>query len=161
MIDPNSVVGELLEKGQNTTKAQVGDIANRLKGQIIGDEKKPSQTSVQDRNPQADALAAEQTQEMVKDLYSPSTQKTPVASVQNDAVQLANVRKQLQSMHQSTYVDPLFSYENKKREPTKAEEKEQDERQKMQELAVVQEKKNKDSALQMKQRSIETRMTGE
>ena len=159
MIDPNNQLGEIIEKGQNTTAAQVSDIAQRLKGQVLGSDKKTPQ--VQPETLPQDIGSSDRTTEMVKDLYSPSTSTTPVASVQADTQKLASVRQQLQAMHRQTYSDPLFDYEKRKPEPTKAEEQEQEEKNKLQELAQKQEKKDNDIALQRAKTSIEARVSSE
>jgi hypothetical protein len=123
MIDPNGVVGELLEQGQQVTKAQASDLANRLKGQVVGGNVNQAAQSHQapisqdmSSSVSEDELAAQRTKEMVNDFYSPS-EPTATATVNPnaDAEKLSDVRRQLQQMHRSTYYDPLFAYENKKR----------------------------------------------
>ncbi len=157
MIDPNNQLGEIIEKGQNTTTAQVSDVAQRLKGQVLGGDKKDPQVNQDKQSPEA--ISNDRTNEMIKDLYSPSESSVPVASVQADAQKLSNIRKQLQELHMQTYAGPLFDYERKKPEPTKAEEKEQEEKGKLQELAQKQAKKDNDIAVMRAKTSIETRVS--
>lgn len=173
-MDPNSKIGEVLEKGQQITDTAVSDVATSVKGQIIG-EKKPvanqtQQISPQPQNtPQANTDEAsvvpqaeqEWTKEVVQDFYSQSdqvTQTTPAQSAANDEANLAKTReelKQYQNLHKEVYYDPLFAYENKKPEPSKAEEAEEEKQVKMQELAQKQAKKDQDIAVQRAQTTVE------
>ncbi|PIR80419.1 MAG: hypothetical protein COU25_00215 [Candidatus Levybacteria bacterium CG10_big_fil_rev_8_21_14_0_10_35_13] len=174
-MDPNSKVGEILEKGQQITDTAVSDVATSVKGQIIG-EKKPVaasqntasvaaspavQNAPQEALVNTDAGSNERTREVVSDFYSPSggvVVPAPSVSAQNEEAQLAKTREELkryQNQHNETYYDPLISYEQKKPELTKADEAEKDQQVKMQELAQKQAKKDEDQAVKKAQTTVE------
>ena len=175
MIDPNSQIGEILEKGQKVTDTAISDVATSVKGQIIGEKKPatqtqntsqiaqpPAQVQSQDVNTASEAMAAaEQTKEVVADFYSQSDQvvnTAPAQSAATDEANLAKTREELkkhQDLHRQTYYDPLFAYENKKPEASIAEEAEEEKQVKMEELATKQAKKDKDIAVQRDQRTVE------
>jgi hypothetical protein len=163
MLDPNSQIGEIFEKGQSTTQGQVGDIAKRVKGQVLGGDKKtPAKTSQADNQnasqQKTETVASEdRTKEVVKDFYSPTEQTTtPVKPVgESDPEKIEKIRKQLADLHNTTYYDPLFAYEHKKEEPTKQEEKEKEEKEKMQDLQIAKDKKAQDIAVQMASQKTE------
>lgn len=165
MDKPGGLVGEFIEKGQKTTSNVVSDIADSVSEQV-GVAKPTSQQqaagsssgqvgqSQQDPNAQG-AEVSEATKEIVEDFYAPSDKNpnTLQSSSQNQNPttdtqdKLARVRQELLQQHTSEYYDPLFAYENKKPEATKADVIEQEDYKKMQELALDQQKKNEDIAL--------------
>ena len=179
MIDPNSQIGEILEKGQKVTDTAISDVATSVKGQIIGEKKPatqtqntsqiaqpPAQVQSQDVNTASEAMAAaEQTREVVADFYSQSDQVVQAAPSQSsaaDEANLAKTREELkkqqelyQSLHKQVYYDPLFAYENKREEKSKAQEIEEEKQVKMQELAQTQAKKDKDLAVRKAQTTVE------
>lgn len=177
MIDPNSQVGEILEKGQKVTDTAVSDVTTSLKGQILGDKKPANQAQntsqnaqplpqaqipSQDVNTASEAMAAqESTKEVVSNFYSLSdqtTQQTPSQSAAEDQANLVKTReelKQYQDLHKEVYYNPLFAYENKKEEKSKAQEIEEEKQVKMQELAQTQAKKDQDIAVQRAQTTVE------
>ena len=177
-MDKNSVFGEVLEKGQtavtnavtNTANNTANDISQTIAEQVGIAAKSQVQQSGQSQSSQATgagdniggANPSEATREIVEDFYSPSDN---VSSNNNQAplqtsepqtqAKLASVRKQLQNQHDEVYYDPLFSYENKKPEPSKADVIEQEESQKMQALAIEQQKKDGDIAKTRAQIAVE------
>ena len=181
MIDPNSQIGEILEKGQKVTDTAISDVATSVKGQIIGEKNPAGQTQnisqitqpppqaqipSQDTNTASEAMAAaEQTREVVADFYSQSDQVVQAAPSQSsaaDEANLAKTREELkkqqelyQSLHKQVYYDPLFAYENKREEKSKAQEIEEEKQVKMQELAQTQAKKDKDLAVRKAQTTVE------
>lgn len=171
-MDPNSVVGELFEKGQNTTQTTVSDVTNAVKSQILGDEKKSPVKDVswnlppQPVNPET-VVSDDGTKEFVKDFYAPTdtlAQAPQSASDKADQDQLAKTRSELQlfqSQHKDVYYDPLFAYENKKPQEEERPAEKAD-RQKMEDLKTDSEKKTKndeDIAVQIAQKGVETRVS--
>jgi hypothetical protein len=172
MDKPGGLVGELIEKGQKTTSNTVSDIADTFAEQVgvppktgssqnnqLGNQQKASQdqTAVSQSSLQG-AEVSEATKEIVEDFYAPSD--TSSNSSQNSSepqtqAKLAKVRQELLQQHKTEYYDPLFAYENKKQEPTKAEAMEQEENRKMQELQINQQKKNEDISITRAQIAIE------
>lgn len=149
-MNPNDVVGELIEKGQNAAtsavKSTVSDISDSVSGQV-GIKTEPttnsntqSQNQPKDQVPQqgeSGQIQTERTKEMVKDFYSPSDDL--IQSSQQPATdeqQLAQVRQKLQQeLHNETYYQPLFSYEhNLKKTESKSEELEREKKEEMAEL---------------------------
>lgn len=168
-MDPNSQIGELFEKGQNATQSTVSDVANALKGQVLGD-KKPTPSSQNSTSQSQQPVSSESvqnstdhTKEVVGDFYAPSENTLRQAqnsqSLQNDQANLVKIRQELQSLHNEVYYKPLFAYENKKQQE---EERPADkaEKQKMEDLKEEQEKRAKgdqDIAVQRAQKGVETR----
>ena len=170
-MDKNSIIGEVLEKGQNAVANTMSNTATNTASDIsqtvseqLGFKSKTSQTQNVNQtqafsnqqnlpqNPQAEV--SDNTREIVDDFYSPSdntnsnsssnnSQNTTLSSEPQIQAKLAKVRQEL---HKEVYYDPLIAYEQKKQEPTKAEVMEQAESQKMQELAISQQKQNADIA---------------
>lgn len=183
MIDPNSKIGEILEKGQSVADTTISDVSSTVKGQVIGDKKPVSQaTQAQSQAPSQQALSQQntvgesaqvtqadhdRTKEVVNDFYSlsddiHSQSQAQLTSAANDEQQLAQTRAELkqqqqlaQDQHKEVYYDPLFAYEHKKPEPSKAEVAEEERKVKMEELASTQAKKDKDLAVQRAQTTIE------
>ena len=161
-MDPNSAVGELLEKGQNTTTTTISDVTNALKGQVLGSKKvsRFSQNSVpQVKQPISSESAQssnDHTKEVVSDFYAPS-ESIPQSSesFQSNQANLAKIRQELQSLHTQVYYKPLFAYEEKKPEKRVAEKIEQEDWQKMQELEQKQKEKVPPLSVQRAQTSTE------
>lgn len=161
MNTAGSFVGELIEKGQNTTKSTISDISNSLSGQIgikrggnpqqMGANGSQNQVQPQGELTQggepagvsADELRA-RTEEVVKDFYAPSDNvvKGPVDQLDTAAKQkLAQARAELQRMHGEAYYEPLISYEKKQAEEEKPAERV--ERQEKEERWELQQKEDK------------------
>ncbi len=171
-MDKNSQIGELLEKGQSTATNVVGDTANLVKSQVLGDEKKPQAT--QSANPQIQSepsLQQEQesidrTKEVVGDFYAFSErggQQNPVANP-SDEQRLAQIRQQLQGeklshqqLHEEVYYNPLFAYEKGKagQEERPAEYAQKEKQLDLEKDSEAQVKKDQDIATQRAQRHIE------
>jgi hypothetical protein len=170
-MNPNDVLGELIEKGQNATtnavKTTVSDTANSVSGQIgIKNE-----TNTQAQNPTQVAAnqAGEQTlpnqqvkannefaKEMVEDFYAPSLEVSTGIKPKNQEEyetqqKLLKIR---QDLHNEAYYNPLFAYEHKKEEKP-AETVERQEQQKMQDLAQAEDKKLPPLDVRMKQIHVE------
>lgn len=175
-MDKNSVFGEIIEKGQNTvsntvsntTTSAANDISQTVAEQIGIKPKSQTQPQATGQNPPQAVVdnvsspnTSEATKEIVEDFYAPTdnnsnTSSNPSASEGLDTQQkLAKVRQELLEQHKTEYYDPLFAYESKKAEPTKAEIVEQEEYKKMQELALSQQKKSEDIALQKAKTAVE------
>lgn len=176
-MDKNGFFGEMLEKGQqavqNTAKNAVSDVAGSVVGQIgvgKGEGSPDNQGQVQTQaagaggvqnQPSSEAVkpqaaSTEETKQLVKDFYAPSSELpenlTPEMTAQMQqkeqmeaAQKLANLRHEL---HKGEYYDPLISYETKTEQEEdedsaakRVEKQEQEEEQKKQEL---EEKKAKD-----------------
>lgn len=164
-MDPNSALGELLEKNQNIVKATVSDVTNSFKGQVLGD-KKVSQSS-QQLSPQIQQPASgepfqnstDYTREVVGDFYAPSeniAQSSQSAqSFQNDQANLTKIRQELQSLHNEVYYKPLFAYEEKKPEKRLADKIEEEDQAKMMDLQQKEAEKTPPIALQRAQTSTE------
>lgn len=164
-MDPNSQVGELFEKGQNATTSTISDVANALKGQILGDKKSTpsSQNSTsQSQQPVSSESvqnSTDRTKEVVGDFYAPSesvSQQTQNSqSLQNDQANLVKIRQELQSLHNEVYYKPLFAYEEKKSEKRVADRIEEDDQKKMIELQEKEAKKTPPLSVQRAQTSTE------
>lgn len=173
-MDKPQIVGELIEKGQKTTSNTVSDIADTFAEQIgvtpksasaqnqTSNQPQTSQDQTSSSGNQQGAEVSEATKEIVEDFYAPSdnsqnTSSNPSSDSSEPQVQaqLAKVRQELLQQHKSEYYDPLFAYENKKPEPTKAQVMEQEEKMKMQELQISQQKKNEDIATTRAQIAVE------
>lgn len=171
-MNPNDVLGELIEKGQtaasNAAKSAVSDISDSVSGQI-GLKNEPTakaQTQVQGQ-PQDQAgqqgetvqVQTERTREMVREFYSPSSdlsQTNPQKAATEDQ-QLAAVRQKLyQEQHNETYYNPLFAYEhNLNKTESKVEELEREDKEKMMDLQQKEADKPPPLAVQRAQTHIE------
>jgi len=188
-MDKNGMLGEMLEKGQSaavkTVKNVVSDVAGSVKGQIAG---LPDETNAQSQaqNPQSQqqagnsnqptvpsenstqassdgvanpTLESEQTKEMVKDFYAPSSdtiQIVPPEQVEKvEAQKIAQLRKQL---HEEVYYGPLINYKKQhpeERQAEKVEREEKEEKFKMQELEQKKAKEGQDIAITKAQTAVE------
>ena len=172
-MDNNSAFGQLLEKGQSTATNTFSDVTNSLKSQVFGDQntqtQQPALNTIPNNQPEVSNQqlqdSQDQTRDMVRDFYAPGDDAAIGQSIPlpNDEERLAKTRQELQvqkqkynDLHREVYYDPLFAYEQKKPEPTKAEEQEEEKQDKMQELAQSQAKKDQDIALQRQQTKTET-----
>ncbi|MBI2026005.1 MAG: hypothetical protein HYT06_01340 [Candidatus Levybacteria bacterium] len=172
-MDKNSQIGELLEKGQTTVTNAVGDSANIVKAQVLGDEKKPK-TLVNPANsqqpseliPPEQLQAQEHTREAVKDFYAPSEDlPLPPQPGESDEQKLTKIRQELQgqkskhqALHEEVYYNPLFAYEQKSTQQEQERPAEAVLRQKQQDLQQdleKQAKKDQDIAVQRAQKHVE------
>lgn len=171
-MDNNSTIGQLFEQGKAVVDDGISDVATTTKKQVLGDNnstqnQNTAQNISDSSSPSGEANSTPDTMELVGDFYAPSNDsKFKTAVNMDDPNELQKVRQKLQEekslyhqLHKDVYYDPLFAYENKKPEPTKADEQEQEEQQKMQSLATEQKKKDEDIALHRAQASIETRVS--
>ena len=150
-MDPNNVIGELLEKGQNITtnavKTTVSDVVGSVSDQIglkieANQQAPQAQNQIQQQQPAETAQNSDEenqrTKDMVRDFYSPSndqTQNAQTAAVTEEQ-QLAKVRQKLyQELHNDVYYQPLISYEQKQQQVvSKTDQLENQKHQEMQEL---------------------------
>ncbi len=170
-MDKNSQIGELLEKGQSTATNVVGDTANLVKSQVLGDEKKPQATQPANIQTPGESVpqqqeSTERTKEVVGDFYAPSEragQQNPAANP-SDEEKLAQVRQQLQGeklsyqqLHDEVYYNPLFAYEKGKasQEERPAEYAQKEKQLDLEKDSEAQAKKDQDIATQRAQRHIE------
>ncbi len=168
--------GEILEQGQqtalNTVKSAVSDTTNAVSGQIgIKNENNHTTVTNQNQNQPAvqaqgqlpnEAVAAqnlqnEETAEMVKDYYAPSTQapQTPKPQTQEEYETQQKLLKIRQELHERVYYDPLFAYEHKKQERPADVQAQEEEQKKMAELEHKKEEKKLPLAVQRAQTSVE------
>ena len=138
-MDKNGFFGEMLEKGQqtvgNTVKNAVSDVAGSVAGQIgVGkgegspdnqgqaqNQAQGGQIKTSNEAVKPQAASTEETKQLVKDFYAPSSDLpenlTPDERAQMEQKaqmetqqKLANLRHEL---HRGEYYDPLISYETK------------------------------------------------
>lgn len=147
-MDSANIVGELIEKGQNTgvtvVKSTVSDISGSVSNQVgLKSElaaQNQSQTTSQDQAGQGESaqIQTQRTKEMVQDFYSPSDNAIQGSqqTAQTEEQQLASVRQELQQqLHNETYYNPLFAYEhNLNKTESKVDELERQKHQEMQAL---------------------------
>lgn len=169
MDTPNIQLGELIEKGQNSTtnavKTTISDAASSASTQIglKNETNAQAQTQAQDQVRQqgeSTQVQTERTREMVRDFYSPSddlTQNNVQAQAVTDEQQLASVRQKLhQELHDKTYYEPLFAYEhNLNKTESKVEKLEREKQQEMQELEQKEAEKPPSLAVQRLQTHVE------
>lgn len=142
-MDKNSLLGELIEKGQNaasdSAKQAVSDIAQSVKAQITGSEK---------------VAQSEATREVIKDFYAPSDPNTKTTDPNEEELQRkAKMDKLRQELHSAYYQNLLEVLRPK--EPPKAEKLEQEKRQEMAELQEKQAQKPKLDATVIAQQQTE------
>jgi hypothetical protein len=179
-MDKNGFFGEMLEKGQqtvgNTVKSAVSDVAGSVAGQIgiggksesnpdaqgnVQNQVQTNQAQPQTENSRPQAASTEETKQLVKDFYAPSSELpenlTPELAQQmqqKDQIEaqqkLANLRHEL---HKSEYYEPLVAHETKSEEQEdeesaakRVEKQDQEEEQKKQQLEEKKSKEDDDIA---------------
>jgi hypothetical protein len=190
-MDNNGLFGEMLEKGQsaavNTVKNVVSDVAGSVKSQITGlpsetdaqsktqnlGSQQQASSSVQSAVPSENlgqastdvinnqALENEQTKEMVKDFYSPSSDiAQAITPHQQEAETKQKLAKLRSDLHYQTYYEPLINYkknhQQEERQAEKVEREEKEEEFKMQELEQKKAKEDQDIATTRAQRAVES-----
>lgn len=154
-MNPNDVLGELIEKGQNVTtnavKSTVSDISDSVSGQIgVKNEvnvkaQTQSQSQPQDQIQQqgeSSQVQTERTKEMVRDFYSPSDDLSYNAqtATATEEQQLASVRQKLhQEQHNEVYFNAILNADAPKQQEERPAEKM--EREKIEDLQIEQKKK--------------------
>lgn len=180
MDTPGGLVGELIEKGQQTTTSATSDVVSTVQDQVglkneSASPKQTANTNVIQQDQSASRNVSEpthsnqssetneRTKEMVKDFYSPSddyVQNTVQQQEQVDTDQrLVQVRQQLhQELHNEVYYHPLINPE-KPVEESKVDQLEQQKQQELQELQIKEAQKPQPLAVQRAQISTETRVS--
>ena len=168
-MNRDDVLGEVLEKGQSTVqktgKAVTGAAVNAVKavtGQVTGSDVSGQQmeanASPQDQASQADAQA--QVNDMVKDLYAPSSPQDGQPALSKEQIEEADKAKLeqvKQQLHNEVYYQPLINKaQSQGEEERPAEKVEREEIQELQEERNK-EKKKPDYALQREQRRAEVK----
>jgi len=166
-MNPNDVLGEVLEKGQSvvqkTGKAVADSASGALKtaaGQVAGDSgnqpgSNEASTAVSDQQATSDKF---QNDEFVKELYAPSTsqngQKVPSGEPQSQTEEQAKLAGVRQKLHDEVYYLPLIQG-SKSQEERPAEKVEREKKQEMQDLQQKEAEKPAPIAVQRAQQTAE------
>jgi len=162
-MNPNDVLGEVLEKGQSvvqkTGKAVADSTSGVVKvaaGQVAGDSNSQTEANaaVSDQQTASDKA---QTDELVKELYAPSKSQDsqiPVDKQQSEKDAQAKLTSVRQKLHDEVYYQPLVNPQ-KPREERPAEKVEREKKQEMQDLQKKEAKKPPPIAVQRAQQTAE------
>lgn len=164
-MDTNSTFGQLFEQGKAAVDDSSKNVLATTKNQVLGNtQNAQKQPNLQSQEVQSQL--SEQSREIIKDFYEPSQPGAQASESENKEESLARVRSELQrlqqDMHQTNYVEPLFSYEQKYKNQAQqqqvAQQEEEEQQDKMVDLQTAK-RKQQDLAEFRAQRNVEIKGT--